>query len=275
MKKITLTLIATAMFIAPLAAQAAPEAQTQEPQPQAAVAPAAQAAPAVKTSRNYFRPKGSYMNFSYVTQEMRMQKDDNLLSKAKWGAAFTSGRTMYFHRKPIGGHLWIALDATWFDVNYARHNDTPMGKKLHQLDLSMGIGPALVVNPAGKFGIHTYVKFQPTLAGFFNSEGLEKGENMTEEDVKNTNLMGGYSSMFVAGGAISWSTISFGIEARWGKGTYKDMIGDHLKNLVEAQGEDVAEQYGINIGDFLDLGGKKPALNLKITGFRAYLSFRF
>lgn len=260
MKNLMLTLIATAMCVAPLSAQTAPEAQTQEPQTQAAAAPAAQSAPAVKEVRKV-EPRVKYTNFAYVSQRLYEPETDVELGRSKLGVAFTTGRTINFHRRPIANTVFIGLDMTWFELQYAQYEKPiGLGEKLHMGDLTMfGIGPSVSVYPVGRLFMHAYLRYNPTLSTYFNGD---------------MDMMGGYASMMVSGLSVSWSAISIGAEARWGKGKYSSMFGDFKKSITDdIIGDVVPDDLSNDL--VLEDDEKTPSHKLKSTAFRVYLSLRF
>ncbi len=207
------------------------------------------------------RPRKAYNNFSYVAeQKISDPATGALLGEADWGAAFTKGRTYNLHR-PIAGFLVFGIDATWLDLNYASYGTSLLGNKLHQADISMGVGPSINLYPVSKLGIHGYFRYNPTFA------------TCISEDF--SALMGGYSSVFVSGGAISFGAISVGAEARWGEGKYKDFGGNFWDKAIE----DVVDDLPIDVPDGAldDLPGldRKSTTKLKTSGIRVFLSLRF
>lgn len=200
----------------------------------------------VVSAERKVRPRKAYNNFSYAMQELYEPSTGILIGEADWGAAFTKGRTYNLH-KPIANFLVFGLDATWLDLNYAQYKTSKLGDGLHQADISiMGIGPSVNLYPVGKLGIHGYIRYNPTYATFFN------------EDF--STALGGYSSVMVSGGSISYGVISLGAEARWGTGKYKDLVG----KLVDKENVELDELFG---GD--------SQSKIKTSGVRVYISFRF
>ncbi len=178
-----------------------------------------------------------YTNISYSKQELT-DPVSGLGRTADIGAAISRGRTFVLHREPIASMVFVGLDATWIDINYAQYKAPKNSDALsfHQADFGMGIGPSVHVLPIGKLGIHAYFRYHPTFAtGISTEDGFE--------------IQGGYSSVFTTGGAVSWSFISLGAEARWGTGNYKKLFG--------------GDEESVNLG------------KLKTSGMRIYLSFRY
>ncbi len=144
-------------------------------------------------------------------------------SVADWGASISRSRTFVLHRNPLARMIYLGIDATWVDINYAQHGNDVMGIdlsdltngfKMHQADISLlGFGPSVHVFPVGKLGLHAYAKYLPTFATIFS----------TEDEFR---MSAGYASVFTVGTAASWGVISAGVETRFGGGDYKKLFGD-------------------------------------------------
>ena len=144
-------------------------------------------------------------------------------SVADWGASISRSRTFAVHRNPLARMIYLGIDATWVDINYAQHGNDVMGIdlsdltngfKMHQADISLlGFGPSVHVFPVGKLGLHAYTKYHPTIATIFSTEDEFRGS-------------AGYASVFTVGTAASWGVISAGVEARFGRGNYSKEFGE-------------------------------------------------
>lgn len=195
-----------------------------------------------------FRKK--YRNISFSSQKMSFG-DASFSDASNFGFGFTTGRSYIVHPRPIAGMLRLGIDATWFDINYGNWNQKLADKKwhIHKLDIGLGVGPGIHVNPVSKLGIHAYFRFNPTFTAMFTTiDGL--------------GINGGYASYFTTGGAVSWGVISLGVEARFGGGRYHSF-------KAGGDGEEEGEEGSIN--DFFATSKIKH----KIKGMRAYVSFRF
>lgn len=169
-----------------------------------------------------------------------------LNSVADWGVSVSRSRTFAVHRNPLARMIYLGIDATWVDINYAQYGDDidvlginvsklTGGTKLHHLDVSLlGFGPSVHVFPVGKLGLHAYVKYLPTVSTIFTAEDDFQGSI-------------GYASIFTLGTAVSWGVISAGFEGRFGGG-----------------------RYNRNIGDYAPVKG-----NLSTAGARLYVSLRY
>jgi nucleoside-specific outer membrane channel protein Tsx len=179
-----------------------------------------------------------YTNFAYVTQRTIEPVTGLKSESSKWGAAFSKGRNYVINHRPFAGMIFVAVNASWFDANYARYEFSTGDAKAHQLDLSVGIGPSIHVVPVGKLGVHAYCRYHPGYGAYAAQAGSEF-----------TYVTAGFVNGVIAGGAVSWGAIAFGAEARWGTGDYKLKTED--------------KTYSSEAGE------------LKTAGLRGYLSLRF
>lgn len=196
-----------------------------------------------------FRPK--YTNIGYSIPTLSIDNSSRDLLKSNVGVGFTTGRSYILHPKPIAGMIRIGIDATWVDLNYANYKYQGPGAALledkphiHQAEVGVGFGPSVHVSPIADLGVHAYFRFNPSFSALI--------DNSDRDDLV---VMGGYTSFFVAGGAVSWRFISLGAEARWGSGKYTRIKGgdEDDDSLI-----DISEKYRAKTG-----------------GMRVYLSFRF
>lgn len=169
-----------------------------------------------------------YFNIAYVSQKLNSLKSD-------YGVALTRGRTYYLF-EPVPDILKIGLDWTMFDVNFAgysmdyydRHDSWTIN--MYQGELGMHVGPSVTVAPVKNFRINGYFRYAPSFTCFYDDEDFYCN----------------YGSFFVSGFALSYRTISVGLEGRWGRTKFN-------------YGED----------------GDTYKVKMKTTGTRFYLSFRF
>lgn len=179
-----------------------------------------------------------YINLSFTN--MKMTQDGFPKLESNYGAAFTVGRTFYFHKKSIAGILRFGIDATWFDINYTNYKikhitylDTE-NYEYHQADISMHIGPSITINPIGKLNIHGYFRYAPSFSALYMDD----------------TFYGNYATFFVGGVSICYGVIGLGFESRFGDCKYKEF------------GSDSDEENTISS-------------KTKYNGWRAYLTFRF
>lgn len=219
-----------------------------------------------RNSRVWNRAK--YRNIAFTKQTMQLTDLNDLQWKSDYGFALTMGKTYYLHRKPILGLIKIGIDWTYFDLNFAQYsedfggdyafvesndpNNEYMAKRSDlecmQAEFSMHVGPSITVNPIDHLKVNAYFRYAPTASALvMNKEGSFS-----------------YASNFVAGAAISYKLISFGIEARWGEAKYNKMAleDDHIFSNVEGTPA---------FNDVIDRSSQK----FKTSSTRFYISFRF
>lgn len=180
----------------------------------------------------YFR--GKHRVISYSSMEM---SSGDLSLKNNFGAAFSTTRTYFLHKKPIAGLMKIGIDATWIDLGYNNFTTTVLDEEaglvdapLHQAEIGVQAGLSLTFNPVAKLNVALYCRYAPTFSASFST-----GDGT---------ILGGYMGYIVAGGRVSYGFIGLGCEYRSGSGV---------------------------MNDFLE-GGTSP---LKTDGLRAYVSFSF
>lgn len=175
------------------------------------------------------------------------------------GIAFTTGHSFLLHEKPLLKVFHFGFDATWFDFGYGnwRHKVDGHGKWMHKIDAAIGAGPALHISPWRRFGIHTYIRYNPTLSIV--------AHNFAGDTDGKFELVAGYASYFSTGLALSWDAFSVGGEYLHGGGTYR---GIRIPDVTVSPD---------NIDDLLDLDIKDALDKQRHTmrGWRAYISFRF
>ena len=185
-----------------------------------------------------------YTNLSWVNQTLTDMNSPGNNFKSNFGGSIATGKTYYFHKKPILGLMKIGFDWTMIDINYAKYSDgnslnsgimtksgdgfddiitedKPVTSFLtkdwgkNQVDLAMHFGASLTVNPVDFLKLKGYFRFAPTLSGI-----VSKGEGADLEEML---LYGGYGSLWVSGIAVSYKVISLGIERRWGNVSYRSI----------------------------------------------------
>lgn len=195
-------------------------------------------------TNGYYKKK--YKNISFTTTTLRQNDGPDL--KSNFGAAITIGRTFFLHKKPIANMLRFGIDATWFDLNYTNYkieyltDYEPEKYDYHQAEISMQIGPSIVLNPVKKLNIHAYFRYAPTYSALVADE----------------EFYGNYATLFVGGASVSYGAIGVGIESRFGKCTYKNFESDEYEDEHDYEYEDEGN-----------------SLKTKLRSWRAYITFRF
>lgn len=202
--------------------------------------------------------------------------------KTDFSVFIQSGKTTYFHRKPIGGVLKFGFDFG-MSLNYAKLKldnaalsgsssstpgtipgsnpggfddiviDDPNGSALalmgvnlgmHKIEYDVHIGPNISVNPWNHLIVSAYFHARPTAAGI----------------VENDKFSYGFGCAMSAGVSVSYKLISVGVEGLWSTIKYKQPSFDE-------DDDDGSEENGgiFNTKDF----------KLKQKGPRFYIALRF
>lgn len=176
-----------------------------------------------------------FINLSFTNATMSQDNVKDL--KSNYGAAFTVGRTFFLH-KPIGDMLRFGIDATWFDINYTNYDIehiTFKGSNKYQFHQGE---VSMHVGPSVTFEPIKKFAVHAYMQYAPTFAAIYTGDNET--------FYGNYASLWVAGGNVSYGVIGLGIESRFGKTNYKPFESSETENI-----------------------------NSSLSGFRAYLTFKF
>lgn len=176
-----------------------------------------------------------YINLSFTNATMSQDNVQDL--KSNYGLAFTVGKTYFLH-KPIGDMLRFGIDATWFDINYTNYaieHITYLDQQKYQLH-------------QGEVSVHVgpSITFEPIKKLAVHAYFQYAPTFATLYNGQNETFYGNYASLWIAGGNVSYGVIGLGIESRFGKTNYKTF------------GSSETEDF-----------------NSSLSGFRAYLTFKF
>ena len=220
-----------------------------------------------------WKKRAKYFNIGYITNQTLTDKVD---AEAEWksdfGVSLTFGKTYYLHKKPLLNMIKFGIDATWFELSYAKYsepdvfaeggsytrayNDYSSGYEdyyeedfdlgIHQIDASMHVGPSVTVNPVGDLKVAAYFHYVPTYSMVVIDDSFGHG----------------YVSNFAFGASVAYKAISVGIEHRWAKkATYNGLSFD----------EEGMDYDAPNFEDVIESDKWK----MKSKSFRVFLSFRY
>ena len=220
-----------------------------------------------------WKKRAKYFNIGYITNQTLTDKVD---AEAEWksdfGVSLTFGKTYYLHKKPLLNMIKFGIDATWFELSYAKYsepdvfaeggsytrayNDYSSGYDvyyeedfdlgIHQIDASMHVGPSVTVNPVGDLKVAAYFHYVPTYSMVVIDDSFGHG----------------YVSNFAFGASVAYKAISVGIEHRWAKkATYNGLSFDE-------------EGMDYDAPDFEDVI-ESDKWKMKSKSFRVFLSFRY
>ena len=168
---------------------------------------------------NWRRP---YADIGFSSSTMTNKDMPNLMSN--FGISFSAGRTLYLHSKPMLGIARVGIDISWFDVNYTNYKIMNMTYSetepmlYEQIELGVHVGPSITIRPCGRFNIHGYIKYSPTISSLY----------------ANNNIYGGYAPFFTKGVSVSWGNIGVGLELRSFECKYQEMGVKNNPEEVEA-----------------------------------------
>ena len=217
-----------------------------------------------------WKKRAKYFNIGYITNQTLTDKVD---AEAEWkSVSLTFGKTYYLHKKPLLNMIKFGIDATWFELSYAKYsepdvfaeggsytrayNDYSSGYEdyyeedfdlgIHQIDASMHVGPSVTVNPVGDLKVAAYFHYVPTYSMVVIDDSFGHG----------------YVSNFAFGASVAYKAISVGIEHRWAKkATYNGLSFDE-------------EGMDYDAPDFEDVI-ESDKWKMKSKSFRVFLSFRY
>ena len=220
-----------------------------------------------------WKKRAKYFNIGYITNQTLTDKVD---AEAEWksdfGVSLAFGKTYYLHKKPLLNMIKFGIDATWFELSYAKYsepdvfaeggsytrayNDYSSGYEdyyeedfdlgIHQIDASMHVGPSVTVNPVGDLKVAAYFHYVPTYSMVVIDDSFGHG----------------YVSNFAFGASVAYKAISVGIEHRWAKkATYNGLSFDE-------------EGMDYDAPDFEDVI-ESDKWKMKSKSFRVFLSFRY
>lgn len=189
----------------------------------------------ISYSQNEREWRKKFINISFTNATM--SQDDMIDLKSNYGVAFTAGRTYYLH-EPIGDVLRLGVDATWLDLNYTNYDIehiTYWETNKYQIHQC-------------EFSMHIglSITFEP-IKKFAVQAYFRYAPTFAVLYTGNTETFyGNYSSFRIAGGNVSYGAVGLGVEKRFGSVNYKPLGSSGNDNI-----------------------------DSKLSGFRAYLTFKF
>lgn len=206
-----------------------------------------------------------FFSIGYMNQTLTHKDIAGLKWKSSFGISMATGRTYYLHKKPLFNMLKFGLDATWFDISYAKYSqpegweepnipeysdedDDDMDLGMHQVEMGMHVGPSITINPVDFLKVSGYFHFVPSASIVILND---------EANVS-------YVSNFAVGGSISYKAISIGIEHRWGAAKYSSFSVDD-------------DEYDTDMDDGYDIDDVliKDKNRMKTKSLRFFLTLRF
>ena len=277
-------LTATAQYIDPEAEDVdsvSVEQAVPEPEPSATEEPK----PALNSDqlqKRWNRKKCWNIGYSVPTLERR---DGTFMDwEADYAVSVKNVRSLYFHKKPLGGMVKIGLDYSLLDITYSKlqlkHiegvaagedtsfpsdpsvsdgfdeivSEDPSGSILdllgfnlgmHKLDQTFSVGPRITVNPIDHLMVGVYFH------GGFTASGI----------LENDNFSYGFGHTLASGLCVSYKVIGVGFEYLWGKVKYNQIDFEEME--IDGNNFSYSEMFS------------SESFSLKHKGPRFYVSFRF
>lgn len=179
--------------------------------------------------------RSTYINLGYA--ESKLTQDDFPQLTCDWGAFFGAGKTFYLHKTPVLGMIKFGIDATWFDLTYARYQvPDKWGEKetFHHGEASIHVGPSVTITPVRGLNVIGYFRYAPTFSAMYANDEFNCC----------------YATRFVGGASVSYRFFGVGIESRFGGCKYNPFSYNGKDDDVEK-------------------------IKTSLTGYRVYITFRF
>lgn len=184
---------------------------------------------------------------------------------AKFGVSLNTARTIYVHRKPIGGMLKFGIDYgfaldyanfddkidgdyygytgpfgyTGTDQYYDEDDDDDFNIGSHMANIGINLGPSATLRLFRNMRIKAYCYFVPSLSlRIANSEAATS-----------------FVPFVTPGVSVGWKAINIGFQWKTGRGKYKDIVGD----IIGEEG----------------MSADMPKIKYRTNSYQIYLSLSF
>ena len=283
-------LTATAQYIDPEAEDAdsvSVEQAVPEPEPSATEEPK----PALNSDqleKRWNRKKCWNIGYSVPTLERR---DGTFMDwEADYAVSVKNVRSLYFHKKPLGGMVKIGLDYSLLDITYSKLQLKHIEGVAAGEDTSLPSDPSAPSAPSVSDGFDEIVSEDPSgsildLLGF--NLGMHKldqnfsvGPRITVNPIdhlmvgvyfhggftasgilENDNFSYGFGHTLASGLCVSYKVIGVGFEYLWGKVKYNQIDFEEME--IDGNNFSYSEMFS------------SESFSLKHKGPRFYVSFRF
>lgn len=223
-------------------------------------------------------------NIGYSVPTLERRDGTFMDWEADYAVSVKNVRSLYFHKKPLGGMVKIGLDYSLLDITYSKlqlkHiegvavgedtslpsdpsvsdgfdeivSEDPSGSILdllgfnlgmHKLDQTFSVGPRITVNPIDHLMVGVYFH------GGFTASGI----------LENDNFSYGFGHTLASGLCVSYKVIGVGFEYLWGKVKYNQIDFEEME--IDGNNFSYSEMFS------------SESFSLKHKGPRFYVSFRF
>lgn len=283
-------LTATAQYIDPEAEDAdsvSVEQAVPEPEPSATEEPK----PALNSDqleKRWNRKKCWNIGYSVPTLERR---DGTFMDwEADYAVSVKNVRSLYFHKKPLGGMVKIGLDYSLLDFTYSKLQLKHIEGVAAGEDTSLPSDPSAPSAPSVSDGFDEIVSEDPS-GSIFDILGFNLGMHKLDQTfsvgpritvnpidhlmvgvyfhggftasgiLENDNFSYGFGHTLASGLCVSYKVIGVGFEYLWGKVKYKQIDFEEIE--IDGDNFSFSEMFS------------SESFSLKHKGPRFYVSFRF
>jgi len=170
--------------------------------------------------------------------------NDGAEVKSDFGVNIYRGRTWYFPKKPLAGMIKIGIDASFFDVTYAKLKDGANAEQensgetsggdnseyytdeeedfdinlgRHYINYSLAIGPSVTINPVSQLRAGLFFHYMPGVSAL----------------ILDSKVSWGMQNTFRFGIHVDWSKFFLGFEGRWGSCKFSSIDTDDIDSDPE------------------------------------------
>ncbi|MDR0510181.1 MAG: hypothetical protein LBH06_03710 [Rikenellaceae bacterium] len=149
------------------------------------------------------QPASNYINIAYNFQQLGV--NENSVKPLDWGAGLEFGKTFFAHKEPIAQMLWLGIDWSYVDLQYAtKKEDTSI--VTHVAQAGMQVGPSLTVTLFDALYLKANVRYAPTYSAYACRYGTGADQMW--------DVYSGYTGYITAGFSASFKLITAGFEYR-------------------------------------------------------------
>lgn len=205
-----------------------------------------------------------FINVGYMWGGMK-DLENKEKYESEFAFSFSSGKVIYFHKKPIANMVKIGLDAG-LDLKINKYKDRPTDddELMHgmqggdddafhlgyfSLEPGLAIGPSVTVNPVSQLKVKAFFHVKPTYSML-----------IVDDDMRHS-----YKTTFTYGGEVLWGRIGIGIEGYTGTAKYNSFTDDVRDSVGGIVGSD-----GL-MDEYMPPKGK---LKFRTSGFNLYLAIK-
>lgn len=213
--------------------------------PSPAAADEGQSAPTI-----HYQPVTSFTNLGFINTRMRQDGFPKL--KSNFGLSLEKGHSYYLW-KPMNGRLGLGIDAVWTALNYTNYKINMLTQSgdmdnysIHEMEVGLQAGLGVNFCITKHLGVHLSGRYFPCYSMLYDGDRFQ----------------GAFGNFGIASLSVNYRFIGLGIEARFGRAKYK--------NILDLDPED----YDLDYDEGAPIEGNKK-IKTTFTGFCAFVVFHF